>query len=81
MKVRLVFDNWLGPPSSGFPMLVGVYHTEKGVELSSHDFHSGTTFWGSIDLDEDSAAELQEALADGYHPVFYVVKDADTRRE
>lgn len=67
MKIKLVFDTWLGGIG-----LADIYSTEVGIRLSSSDFHSGTTFQGSIEVDEDSAAELQRALADGYHPVFYV---------
>lgn len=66
MKIKLVFETWLGPA------LENVYATEEGVRLSSRDFHSGTTFQGTIELDGDSESELIQALGDGYSPVFYV---------
>ena len=73
VKVRLVFDDW----------------RKKGVRASDADclclmagqFHSGTTFPGSIELDEEDAEELLVALRDGFQPVFWVglPKPVETR--
>lgn len=60
VKVKLVFHDW------------NVYNTEKGVELSSGDFHSGTTFDGDIYLDDNQEEELKRAFSDGYTPSFVV---------
>ncbi|MCL4486833.1 MAG: hypothetical protein M1570_01725 [Chloroflexi bacterium] len=68
MQIALVFDDWRGKNRKS------IYHTEKGVELSMGDFHSGTVFMADIQLDEDSARELEAALSGGYIPVFYAVE-------
>ena len=65
MKIDLVFDDWRKKGKS-------VYLTEAGVELSMGLFHGGTTFNGSIYLDEGDAQELQRALDDGYQAVFWI---------
>ena len=69
MKVRLVFDDWRNSEHES------VYATEKGIELSSGCFHSGTTFEAEIQLDAEDAEELQAALDNGYRPVFRVIKE------
>ena len=68
MKVRLVFNDWRYNDGRS------VYNSEEGLTLSSGDFHSGTTFNASLELDEEQAAELKTALEDGYTPVFELVK-------
>lgn len=65
MKIELVFLDWQKGGKS-------VYNTKKGVELSTGQFHSGTTFDGSIALDQEDAKELAGALKEGYHPCFWV---------
>ena len=65
MKIKLVFDDWKLKGES-------VYSTEKGVELSAQDFHSGTTFMGEIFLDKERAEELRRALNGGFIPSFGV---------
>ena len=63
MKIKLVFSGWTKKGAD-------IYSTEKGVELSMGDFHSGTTFRGEIELDEFQEEELKEALGDGCNPEF-----------
>ena len=65
MKVKLVFEDW---KKRGY----SIYNTEKGIELSSGDFHSGTTFNGEIHLDGEQIEELKRAFYDGYTPSFIV---------
>jgi hypothetical protein len=72
MKIRLVFDDWRRYNEAS-KQQESVYSTEEGVELSHADFHSGTTFDAEIELDEDSAKDLKEALASGAVPVFYAI--------
>ncbi len=69
MKVFLVFDDWRRRGQS-------VYSTEAGVTLSMGDFHSGTTFPGTIDLDAEDEIELRGALRDGFQPVFWMMEAA-----
>jgi hypothetical protein len=63
MQIKLMFDNW---------MELGVIpvRPSKYLELSTGDFHSGTTFDGTITLDPEQEAELQVALGAGYKPRF-----------
>ena len=68
MQISLVFDDWRGKNRKS------IYHTEKRVELSMGNFHSGTVFIADLQLDEDSARELEAALSGGYIPVFYAVE-------
>ena len=70
MQIALVFDDWRDRNHRS------IYATEKGIELSMGDFHSGTLFLADVKLDEDSARELESALSGGYVPVFYVAKDS-----
>jgi len=67
MKIYLVFDDWRERGKS-------IYVTEQGVELTMGEFHSGTTFPGSIALDGENEAELRQALRDGFQPVFWVLE-------
>ena len=67
MKIKLTFDDWKNQGKS-------IYNTEKGIELSSGDFHSGTTFNGTIELDQEQYEELKQALKDGYNPTFWVME-------
>lgn len=64
MKIRLVFNSWSKD---------GQYiDNEKTVDLSSTaaQFYDGTVFEGEIKLDRISEKELEEAMKDGYYPVF-----------
>ena len=65
MKIKLAFFDWQKNGKS-------IYGTEKGVELSIGDFHSGTTFDGTLELDAESEAELQRAFDAGCDPVFII---------
>jgi len=67
VNIYLVVDDWRRHGKS-------VYSTEAGVQLSMGDFHSGTTFPGTIELDEEDAAELRRALRDGFQPVFWILE-------
>jgi len=67
MKIKLVFDDWKRQGKS-------VYETMKGVQLSCGDFHSGTTFNGTIELDQEQHAELRIALRAGYTPSFIMME-------
>ena len=66
MKIKLVFEDWRDRNHKS------VYSTEKGVDLSTGDFHSGTTFNATIEVDDPE--ELKESLRQGYIPVFYVIE-------
>ena len=65
MNIKLIFDDWKKD-------FVSIYNTEKGFELSSGDFHSGTTFDATIILNEENERQLRDALANGYRPTFWV---------
>ena len=67
MKIKLIFHDWIRDGES-------IYNTEEGVYLSFGDFHSGTTFNGTIELNTEQRAELLNAIQSGAHPVFMVVK-------
>ena len=67
IKISLVFDDWT---KEGKP----IYNTEEGVDLSLGIFHSGSTFEGTISLNEDDAEELIEAMEKGYQPQFWITK-------
>ncbi len=45
-----------------------IYNTEEGLRLRLGDFHSGSTFRGTIEVDDKD--ELRDALAGGFQPVF-----------
>ena len=73
MKVKLVFDDWRKQGTVG-----SIYNTVKGIDLSLGNFHSGTTFRAVLALsDKADEAELAEALAAGYHPVFTVIAEKE----
>lgn len=63
----MVFDDWQDDAGNS------VYFTDAGVRLSAGDFHPSSTFACEIELDEDSAVDLQEALETGFVPMFYAV--------
>ena len=74
IMVNLAFDDW---KKAG----VSIYQTEKGVELSMNDFHSGTVFYGILMLDEEHSQALVEALREGYTPTFTVFETASLLEE
>jgi hypothetical protein len=63
MKIKLVFTDWQDRNGKS------VYQSD----LSLGQFHSGTTFPGEIELDEEDAHELEDALMAGNTPIFEVV--------
>ncbi len=67
MKIKLVFDDWKLKGKS-------IYNTETGIELSSGDFHSGTTFDGDIWGQPEQMKELQDAMRAGYTPSFIMME-------
>lgn len=71
MRIYLVFDDWRDSKHQS------IYRTEKGVDLSMGDFHSGTMFAGEIQLDEDAEQDLAVALEEGYIPVFSVCSNRE----
>ena len=67
IPIKLVLSNWLGQDGKS------VYSTKIGIEeLAAGDLHSGSTFNGEIELDEDDAERLSNALKQGYSPVFWI---------
>ena len=69
MKVKLVFHDWLDPMTGK-----SIYQTEAGVELSTGNLHSGTTFDAHVQFSVDDMAFIDEGLKIGAVPVFYVVE-------
>ena len=69
MEIKLVFNDWRGWNKDGYG---SIYNTEKGVELSLGDLHSGSTFDATIEVDEETAAQLTEAIKEGYIPQMLV---------
>ena len=67
MKIKLVFDDWRKEGKS-------VYNTPEGIELTKYDFHSGSTFRGTILIDVCQEDELREAIEEGYQPLFWVTQ-------
>ncbi len=65
VQVKLAFLDWRKKGES-------VYNTPEGLELSTGDFHSGTTFSGEIHLPPEEARELKEAIRAGYQPCFWL---------
>jgi hypothetical protein len=66
LTVSFAFYDWLREA-------VSVYNnTEAGLQLSQGDFHSGTSFRGTLALDDDQVLELRQAMQGGYAPAFYV---------
>ena len=69
MQVKLVFTDWCKDGKS-------IYDTEEGINLSTGQFHSGTTFDADIDL-LGFENDLKSAMENGYEPVFYAILDAE----
>lgn len=69
MIIKMSFEDWK-PHDSGH----SIYSTEKGVELSMGDFHSGTVFEADIKLDSENEKELMDAIKQGYNPIFRIFK-------
>jgi hypothetical protein len=73
MKAKLVFLDWKKRNSLN-NRVESIYDTQEGIELSTNDFHSGTTFKCEIKLDKENKKELTKAIKDGYMPCFYISK-------
>ena len=56
MKVRVIFTDWQECTNKG---IKSIYSTPKGNELSMGSLHSGSTWNGEIEFDEDTAAEMK----------------------
>ena len=70
LPIQLVFDHWKGNKGQKL-------ESNKEIELSMGQFHSGTVFKGTIKfLDGEDKAELFKALKDGYQPTFWIVLDS-----
>jgi len=66
MKIKLIFLEWKRRelyPVSGSEM--------QGLEAG--DFHGGSTFNGTIALDEEQETELRHSMANGHTPTFWVM--------
>lgn len=68
VKVKIVFEDWKDQETRR-----SIYNTKEGIELSMGDFHSGTTFDGTMEFSEGEVKELKRAIKDGYHPVFTIL--------
>jgi hypothetical protein len=73
MKAKLVFLDWKKRNSLN-NRLESIYDMQEGIELSTSDFHSGTTFNCEIKLGKENKKELTEAIKNGYIPCFYIGK-------
>lgn len=67
MKVKLAFYHWLDKDGR----VIHAYNDET-LELIMGNYHSGTVFYAELNVDEEDAAELREALKQGYNPLFEV---------
>lgn len=62
LKVKLVCKDWT---QYGNPL-----PRQQYILLSSHDFHAGSTFDGTIELDDKQVREIACAFEKGFTPVF-----------
>jgi hypothetical protein len=69
MKIRLVFDDWRKWDLEKL-RVESVYGTQRGLELSTGDLHSGSTFEAEIELDAEEVERVRGAFAENIHPVF-----------
>lgn len=58
-----------------------IYNTEEGVQMTMGSLHSGSTFPGSITLDEETMDDLNRMFEAGLQPVFWISPIWDTRRD
>lgn len=71
VRVKMVLDDWrrVGEVDS-------IYDTERGIQLSLGDLHSGTTFDATIVLREEVMKEIMLAWKqDKSFPVFSVMME------
>lgn len=64
MKISLIFYDWIEKETGE-----SVYCTERGVELSLGDLHSGTMFSAEIEL-ENYQGEFEKGVKSGLVPLF-----------
>ena len=60
----------------GLPSECGIltlYDSRTGVELSMSAFHHGSTFEGTIEVDDDEGKFLRAVMRDGWCPVFIAI--------
>jgi hypothetical protein len=69
--IKLVFEDWRRPDGDS------CYNNEDGVNLSMGALHAGSTFRADIELSEEDQKTMEQALQDGYRPVFFAVADAE----
>ena len=67
MKIKLVFHDVINTFSES------EYRSEIGLELTSGDFHSGSTFRAEIELTSEQQEQLEDFFKEGLNPVFYVI--------
>ena len=72
MKIRLVFEDWQQWDAEK-KRTASVYGTQRGLELSRGDLHSGSIFDGTIEVDADDAELLIAALQENIRPVFSAI--------
>lgn len=77
MKVQIIFDDWQNDRGDS----VLETETDQSFGLSSGDFHPGSTFNGSIELNMENEIHIRQALADGFMPVFWMTIVDDTKGE
>jgi len=64
-SIKLTFDDLRRAGGS-------ICRTEEGVRLTTGSLHSGSTFQGTIILDEDSFIDLERMFIAGLQPVFWI---------
>jgi len=65
MKIELVFDDWIDRISGK-----SIYCSNRGVRANRGDFHSGSTFTGSIDLDSEQEEDIRASIEMDAIPMF-----------
>lgn len=58
-----------------------IYQTEEGVQMTMGNLHSGSTFHGTILLDEEDMDCLNAMFEANLQPVFWISPVWDTRRD
>ena len=72
--IRMTFDDLRRKGKS-------MYSTEEGVQMTMGDIHSGSTFSGTITLDEENMDQLNKMFEAGLQPVFWISPIWDTRSD
>ena len=71
MKIKLVFHDVINTLYK--KAFESEYRSEIGLELTSGDFHSGSTFRAEIELTSEQQEQLENFFKEGLNPVFYVI--------